>query len=395
VGSPVTKSVIVSNIGHLPLTVNSCSLSGSGAVQFDESSSLPVTLLYNQSTTINVTFDPSGNGVYEATLGINSSDIDTPDVNVPLYAIAINPQDPALSVSVPKGWDGFGDVYVGEYSEPVIVEIRNTGTTSLNIISIELSDGTNFIKGPPDCPPFPEPCYNCGLVPFTLSVGEYCYTAVAFAPSEVGPQSTALDVYAGMPFPAQSSISLSGAGLPEKVPHLQLTPAGYEFGDVPPRRLAGPVMMIINNTGQADLQINELSISNEPSFVLDPNSGAIPIGNVYPVTISPGQNRTFSIAFTPDDFGSFTTDLRILSNDPQYPKAYFSIDGTGYIWNLCDFDLDGNVDFADFVFIGNEWLNEPEQIFVDVAPLPFEMLDNVIDILDLAYFAENWLESKD
>jgi len=53
-----------------------------------------------------------------------------------------------------------------------------------------------------------------------------------------------------------------------------------------------------------------------------------------------------------------------------------------------DFDADQDVDFYDFDILACQWLQAPGSPSADIAP---ETPDGVVDALDLAVFAENWL----
>jgi hypothetical protein len=73
------------------------------------------------------------------------------------------------------------------------------------------------------------------------------------------------------------------------------------------------------------------------------------------------------------------------------------VDGVNYplLWwqfNTADFTCPDGIDFIDFAILANAWLSNPTQVNwngrCDIAEPP----DNVIDVLDLAIFAQHWLE---
>lgn len=56
---------------------------------------------------------------------------------------------------------------------------------------------------------------------------------------------------------------------------------------------------------------------------------------------------------------------------------------------LSDFDVDGDVDIADFLILAEQWLSTPGEPSADVAPWP--ETDNIINLLDMAVLANHWL----
>ena len=109
-------------------------------------------------------------------------------------------------------------------------------------------------------------------------------------------------------------------------------------------------------------------------------------------------------------FGTPLTDEEMKQQDSFIGWDFVceTADGTEDIWRMCidevhypllwwqfntaDFTCPDGVDFIDFATLANAWLSDSTQLNwngrCDIAEPP----DNVIDVLDLAIFAENWLE---
>jgi hypothetical protein len=62
----------------------------------------------------------------------------------------------------------------------------------------------------------------------------------------------------------------------------------------------------------------------------------------------------------------------------------------GLARNNCDLNNDGNVDFADYTLLANQWFQRPGIPSADIAPPPNG--DLFVNFLDLAVLAEHWLE---
>ena len=76
---------------------------------------------------------------------------------------------------------------------------------------------------------------------------------------------------------------------------------------------------------------------------------------------------------------------RMCVDEVNYPLLWWQ-------FNTADFTCPDGVDFIDFAILANAWLSDPMQVNwngrCDIAEPP----DNIIDILDLEIFAQNWLE---
>lgn len=77
----------------------------------------------------------------------------------------------------------------------------------------------------------------------------------------------------------------------------------------------------------------------------------------------------------------------LMVSDYSFDQMSYSLAYRG--GTLGDFDCSSRVDFADFAILGNQWLQAPGSPPADIAP---EVPDNFVNILDIAVFAENWLE---
>ncbi len=74
IGSPVTKTFVISNSGSVELTVSSVNFAGANANLFSTATTLPLTIAANSSANLNVTFAPSASGVFAASIAINNTD---------------------------------------------------------------------------------------------------------------------------------------------------------------------------------------------------------------------------------------------------------------------------------------------------------------------------------
>ncbi|MBL8007754.1 MAG: choice-of-anchor D domain-containing protein [Ignavibacteria bacterium] len=109
--------------------------------------------------------------------------------------------------------------------------------------------------------------------------------------------------------------SLSGLGNPQ----ITTSTNSIDFGNT----IIGTTAdrnLNISNTGTAKLIISNYNITN-PRFSILPNS--------VPDTINPGQNKNYTVKFTPSVFDTTSGQLRISSNDGGTPVKIISLRGKG------------------------------------------------------------------
>ncbi len=115
---------------------------------------------------------------------------------------------------------------------------------------------------------------------------------------------------------------------PPPSPSLQVLPASYDFGKVTSTNSSAPLEVTIKNNGNAALNVSGISFNApaDPSFLLNPGLGTKPCASVSP-TVAAGDSCTVQVSFQPSANGSFTSTLRITSNDPTSPSFGLPIQG--------------------------------------------------------------------
>ncbi len=110
-------------------------------------------------------------------------------------------------------------------------------------------------------------------------------------------------------------IDLGGAGTPD----ILVLPTSYNFGFVPIDSIRF-FTLNISNTGDANLVIDTI-FSNQAAFY--------PEGSSYPVVIQPQNTKNISVFFSPDNNIFYSSNLIILSNDPDEDTVSISLSGRG------------------------------------------------------------------
>jgi hypothetical protein len=121
-------------------------------------------------------------------------------------------------------------------------------------------------------------------------------------------------------------------------PQIGVDPTSHDYGSVTVGSSASQEFTI-SNKGTADLHISNGVLSDETNFAVDGNSGSSPCGEL-PVTITPDNNCTVSIAFSPQDAITYTATVTISSDDPVNPSLVVDLTGTGVAGTAPDITVD-------------------------------------------------------
>jgi hypothetical protein len=108
-------------------------------------------------------------------------------------------------------------------------------------------------------------------------------------------------------------------------PNISVTPMDHYFGEHPVNQGTLYEPITISNTGSADLEISDVTISNRHNFTYDTRSYSVP----FSPTIAPGSSVTFDARFHPSEVGPLSATLTINSNDPDTPSVELQLTGTG------------------------------------------------------------------
>ncbi|RYF90579.1 MAG: choice-of-anchor D domain-containing protein [Chitinophagaceae bacterium] len=138
---PVTRNFIIQNTGNAPLNLTSVTILGVNASDFSITGAPATTLAPSASTTISVSFSPSGaNGIKNAIISIDNNDIDEPTF---AFSISGNFAGGAQALA----FDGVNDrvdlpfTFSGSYTKEAWIN-TNTLTGFPNILSGDPNTGT-------------------------------------------------------------------------------------------------------------------------------------------------------------------------------------------------------------------------------------------------------------
>jgi hypothetical protein len=101
-------------------------------------------------------------------------------------------------------------------------------------------------------------------------------------------------------------------------PQITVIPSSVGFGSVTVG-VTNTQTVTIKNSGNSTLSLSQADLSG---------TGFSMTGLTLPVSLSPGQQTNFNIAFDPSAANDFTGNLSLVSNDPHSPTA-IPLSGTG------------------------------------------------------------------
>ncbi|RMF88735.1 MAG: choice-of-anchor D domain-containing protein, partial [Nitrospinota bacterium] len=287
-GTTVTLSTTIQNLGETDLTVTDLALTGSPDFALGAGApSVPFVIVSGGSVDVPVAYTPSVRGAVNAVLWIASDDPDE-DV-VPVQLSGTGRGDPDIAVS-PQVLD-FNSVTVG-MSSTLTTTISNVGTENLTVTGLSLS-GTDFsLSGAPS-------------TPFTVAAGASVNISIVYAPTDGGPDSGTLTITSDDPDEPTVPVTLTGTGvLPPNECDITVSPLVLDYKSVD----VGTTQTLsttIGNVGSVDCTISGLTISGSGEFTLNPTTPSLPF------TVAFGASVNVLVDYSPVDFGGDSGTLVI------------------------------------------------------------------------------------
>jgi hypothetical protein len=296
IGSSSTKSVIISNSGTASLTISQIAASGTG---YSASGiTLPVTLVAGGSTSFNLTFTPSATGSSSGNVSFVSNASNSP-ISLPLAGAGTSA--PTAQLSVTPASLSFGSVTVGSASTKSVT-ISNSGNANLTISQVSTS-GAGFS--------------GTGItLPLTLTPGQTASYTVQFAPSATGSASGQISFSSNSA--TNPTVSLSGTGAAVQVLQLSVSQSSLAFGSITVGS-SNSQSLVLTNSGNANVTVSQIAVTG---------TGFSGSGITAPVTLTPGQNASYTTQFAPTATGSDSGQITFTSNASNSPTVV-SLSGTG------------------------------------------------------------------
>lgn len=260
---------------------------------------------------IYVAFTPSSPGPKTATLVVTSRNAPPSpnyyyrDMQIPLSGTGALPQFSATPNPL-----AFGDQAVGGQSSEQVLQVTNTGSVPMKIQS-------NDIVGP-DAGQFEiiyDSCWGA-----SLPAAGSCEVWVVFTPNSAGAKSAAVEfVSDAQGGPHTVPITATGT-----VPEVLVDPTAVNFADQVIGSTSAVKKVTVSNTGGADLETLDVSLSGT-----DATSFAITSETCTAGKVAAAGTCEVNLTFTPSTAGTKSADLKIVSDAANTPSLSVPIQGAG------------------------------------------------------------------
>jgi hypothetical protein len=294
-GVTSSKSVTLTNGGTANVTISQVTVSAKDVTASGVTT--PVTLTPGQSQTMTVAFKPmaaetvSGNITVTNTQGTNT-------------VLAVSGTGLQAAIGLTPSSANFGSVAVGSTNSQTI-QIGNTGNSLLTITQASVT-GSGFSA--------------TGLtLPLSINPGQASTFNALYQPSAAGSAASGSITIVSNAVTSPSVVALTGTGV-AATQILLLSTNSVSFGSVDTGTTSTKTVTI-TNTGNSNVQISQIAASG---------AGYTLSGAGAPVTLTPSQNLTFSIIFSPAAVGSVSGSVTIASNATGSPST-ISLSGSGVL----------------------------------------------------------------
>ncbi len=344
--------VTLQNQGGAPLNVSGLTLS-SARYTITSGVATPFAIPANGSTIQKIRFTPTAGGNADGTLTIQSDDPNSPTV------VNLNANGVVAQMGINASMHDFGDVRVDQTFPTQLFTITNNGSANFQIVSLALSDTTNFAVTP----------VSPAALPATLSPTQTATFRVTSRPQSLGAKSATVTVNTDIPAApcgmATTVVSLAANGV---VPDASFTPTTVAFGPQDVQASPATDNITVMNTGTAPLEVSDLVISGAAAARYTVSSNALPF------TIPVSSSAVVQVTYTPVLVsGSDDASLRIVTDAQSGMNMDIPLSGRGI-----DREIVPSVTSLDFADTYRNSDTPPQlQVTIDnagEAPLAIQMV---------------------
>ncbi|PJZ27221.1 beta-glycosidase [Leptospira hartskeerlii] len=331
ISSSSSNTLKVENDGNFTVTLtgspDAVSKSGIHSSQYViDSQPASTSLADGDSSSFQISFQPSSAGVKSAYLIINSDD---PNIGTYiLYLKGTGTEAPAPSIQVSEGSFNFIPNAQTNFYAPSggtsskTITVKNSGDQDLIISNISLSgtDAGSFGENGSSVTVSPKKTYT-----FTIS----------FNPPSVSTFSASISIDSNDPNIASYALGLSGVGTSGSVPQISVTYSdnngisrditsgtgfSYSFGSVFPGVISSSKTVTIRNLGSSNLDL-----SGTPVALSGTDPGEFILTQPSVTSLSPNTSTTFLIKFSPTSVGSKSATVTLSTSNGKGGNASSSV----------------------------------------------------------------------
>ena len=291
-GGNSTKSVAFTNTGTAAIQITTIALSGAGF----SSSGIVTPLILNPAATatLNVVFTPTAGGSASGSVTVTTDQLHSP------MTISLTGTGAAPGLSITPTSFAFGSLVDGQTKSQSFT-LTNTGSAALTISQLSVS-GTGYSLS--------------GLVtPSTVAAGASTTFSATFAPTTAASLPGTITITSNAST-SPSTVALSGTGV-AGTPTLSANPTSLAFGNVN-AGVTSSKSVVLTNSGTGNVSISQVTVNAKDVTTS---------GVTTPVTLTPGQTQTLSVAFKPS--AAETVSGNITVTNSLGGNTVIAVSGTG------------------------------------------------------------------
>jgi hypothetical protein len=271
-------------------------------------------LATQESCTLQLLFAPTSQGQKQASLRINSNDLNTPSYLLPLTGVGVASANP-LPMTIEPIAHNFGTVTVNDWNSMDFV-LTNISQTAFTLHKLQL-DGDHFVISQ-------DRCSNR-----TISTGQTCKLQISFSPIAAGEHSGVLRITSAI-MSETLLVNLQGVGFQPQP--IVSTAMAKDFGAV-----------YVNNSDIQEISVTNLGLGVLALEAMQLDSEEFKLVGDYcsNQTLSQNEVCVLLVEFKPLQEGLREVNLSFASNDPNTPNSSIKLSGSGKTW--CSADAEHNV----------------------------------------------------
>jgi hypothetical protein len=300
----VTKSVTLSNGGNQDLTINKSTLSPTVGIFAATLPPAGTKVMAGKSLTISIDCMPAMIGQATGTLELDTDDPAVPGGTPFIVPLSVNGVVGNVSVN-PSTLDfSSTPLYVGQMSAPQMVRITNTGSVSI--------DNMTLVPSGPDASEFVVVTgFKSKLMP-----GDFSDIGIIYQPHVAKSQASATLVISADGVQVAMMVALKGASMS---PLVSVSPTDLMFDRVLVGESSMPKFAVLSNDGAQALEIEVVPPTTE-DFVIDLSS--------VTTMLAPGDTTKVPVTFAPKSSGQKSETIDVRLKGTMISLASIGIDGT-------------------------------------------------------------------
>jgi hypothetical protein len=202
-------------------------------------------------------------------------------------------------------------------ANPASIDFGTVSSTQVATRPLTISNagGSDLILSNIIDPAAPFSLQDKPQVPVTIPPGQSLVLTVRFGPTGAQGFNSLLSILSNDPFNGNLVVPLDGIGIGTPVPNLELTSLFLNFTSA-----SASMQFEVANTGNGDLLISSITQPAAPFAI-----SGIP---ALPATLKSGEKFATTISFSASTLGVFSSEFRVVSNDPDSLLVVVRVRGT-------------------------------------------------------------------